>query len=85
MTSDESIAARIETLVAEEQQLRRREQADSKDEEQLESDRERLRSLELELDRCWDFLRQRRAKEEYGQDPDEAQARDVDTVKRYLQ
>jgi hypothetical protein len=85
MTSDESIAAHIEDLVAEERELRKREAADSSDEEQLESDRERLRSVEVELDRCWDLLRQRRAREEFGQDPNEARARDADTVERYWQ
>jgi len=85
MTSDESIAARIESLVAEEHQLRGRERADSDDEQQLESDRERLRSVEVELDRCWDLLRQRRAKAEFGQDPGDAQIRDANTVERYWQ
>jgi hypothetical protein len=85
MTSDESIAARIETLVAEEHELRRREEADSTDTDQLESDRQRLQSLEVELDRCWDLLRQRRAREEFGQDPSEARVREADTVERYLQ
>ncbi len=83
--SDESITAHIESLVAEEQQLRRREQTDSKDVEQLEDDQRRLEAVQTELDRCWDLLRQRRAREEFGQDPDEAQARDPDTVERYLQ
>jgi hypothetical protein len=83
--SDESIAARIERLVGEEQDLRRREQADSTDAEALEGDRERLRSLAVELDRCWDLLRQRRGREEFGQDPDQASARDPGTVERYLQ
>ena len=83
--SDESITARIERLVAEEHKLRQREEGDRKDEEQLESDQERLRAVEVELDRCWDLLRQRRAREEFGQDPDDAQVRDADTVARYLQ
>jgi hypothetical protein len=83
--SDESIAARIESLVSEEQRLRRREQLDSKDEEQLEADQQRLREVEVELDRCWDLLRQRRAREEFGQDPDDAEVRDANTVERYLQ
>jgi hypothetical protein len=83
--SDESIAARIERLVAEEHELRQREASDRDNDEQLESDQQRLRAVEVELDRCWDLLRQRRAKEEFGQDPDEAQARDPDTVERYLQ
>lgn len=83
--SDQSIAARIESLVAEEHQLRSREETDRKDDEQLETDQQRLRAVEVELDRCWDLLRQRRAREEFGRDPDEAQARDTDTVERYLQ
>lgn len=83
--SDESIAARIENLVAEEHHLQQREASDRKDEAQLDADQERLRAVEVELDRCWDLLRQRRAREEFGQDPDEAQVRDADTVDRYLQ
>jgi hypothetical protein len=83
--SDESIAARIERLVAEEHDLRRREEADTKAAEQFEGDRERLEAVQIELDRCWDLLRQRRARKEFGQDPDEAQVRDADTVERYLQ
>ncbi|HTX32199.1 MAG TPA: DUF2630 family protein [Solirubrobacteraceae bacterium] len=82
---DQSITARIESLVAEEHQLQHREQADSTDEGRLEADRERLRDVQVELDRCWDLLRQRRAREEFGQDPNEAQARDADTVERYWQ
>jgi hypothetical protein len=83
--SDESIAARIERLVREEQDLRRREQKDSPDADALAGDRERLRRVEVELDRCWDLLRQRRAREEFGLDPDEAEARSADTVERYKQ
>jgi Protein of unknown function (DUF2630) len=83
--SDESIAARIDRLVSEEQELRRREQGDRDDAERLEADQQRLRAVEVELDRCWDLLRQRRARAEFGQDPDEAEARDADTVERYLQ
>jgi hypothetical protein len=83
--NDESIAARIESLVAEEHGLRSREQADTLEPEALETDRARLRSVEIELDRCWDLLRQRRAFREAGADPDEAQVRDADTVERYLQ
>jgi hypothetical protein len=83
--SDESIAARIESLVAEEHALRRREEADSEDTEQLDADQQRLRAVAIELDRCWDLLRQRRAREEFGKDPDEAQVRGADTVERYLQ
>lgn len=83
--SDESIAARIERLVAEEHQLLGREQTDTKDEDRLEADQERLRAVGIELDRCWDLLRQRRALRDAGGDPDEAHVRDADTVERYLQ
>ena len=83
--SDESIAARIERLVDEEHGLRNREQADAADDDALDTDRERLRSVEVELDRCWDLLRQRRALREAGADPDEAEARDAGTVEGYQQ
>ena len=83
--SDESIADHIERLVNEEQQLRHREESDRRDADALEADQQRLRDVEIDLDRCWDLLRQRRAKEEFGQDPDEAQVRDASTVERYWQ
>ena len=83
--SDESIAARIEGLVAEEHQLRHRQESDSHDPQALEDDQQRLEAVQVELDRCWDLLRQRRAREEFGQDPDDAQVRDADTVERYQQ
>jgi hypothetical protein len=83
--TDESIAARIERLVAEEHELQGREAADSKNVELLEEDKHRLRAVEVELDRCWDLLRQRRALREAGGDPEDAHVRDADTVERYLQ
>ena len=81
--SDEQVTARIERLVQEEHELRNREQADS--DEALEADAQRLRAIELELDVCWDLLRQRRALRDAGASPEEAKARDTDTVERYLQ
>ena len=83
--SDASIAARIEQLVAEEHELRGAEEIDSSDVDRLEADQERLRALEVELDRCWDLLRQRRAIRDAGGNPDDAQVRSADTVERYLQ
>jgi uncharacterized protein DUF2630 len=83
--SDETITARIERLVNEEEQLRGREQTDRADPDALEGERERLREVEVELDRCWDLLRQRRALRDAGADPDRAEARDADTVERYQQ
>jgi hypothetical protein len=83
--SDEDVAARIEGLVSEEQELRRREQSDSGDSERLESDGRRLEAVEVALDRCWDLLRQRRALRDAGSSPDGASARDPSTVEHYLQ
>jgi hypothetical protein len=83
--SDESIAGRIEALVSEEHALRSKERTDSYDEDALAADRDRLNAVEVELDRCWDLLRQRRALREAGADPDEATVRDAETVERYLQ
>ncbi|HEY2869000.1 MAG TPA: DUF2630 family protein, partial [Gaiellales bacterium] len=52
----------------------------------LESgDHARLEEIRVSLDRCWDLLRQRRAKREFGLDPDEAKARSADTVEHYRQ
>jgi hypothetical protein len=82
--SNESVSARIEKLVAEEHDLRR-EQADRPDAEALEADTDRLREVEVPLDRCWDLLRQRRAKDEFGLNPDEADVRSADTVEHYEQ
>ena len=83
--SDESILARIEQLVSEEHALQTREQADSESDEALDDDRARLERVSIELDRCWDLLRQRRARRDAGQDPDEAAVRDATTVEKYWQ
>lgn len=50
-----------------------------------DAERERLASIEESLDQCWDLLRQRRARREYGEDPDQATARDPSAVEGYLQ
>lgn len=83
--NDESIASRIERLVEEEHALQSREQHDSADPAALEQDAGRLREVEVELDRCWDLLRQRRALRETGGDPADASPRDAETVEHYLQ
>ena len=78
---DSSVQGKIEELVEEEQTLLR-----STEEQGPDADKhQRLEQVKVELDRCWDLLRQRRAREEFGQDPDQAQTRDADTVERYLQ
>jgi hypothetical protein len=81
----ETIADHIERLVAEEHELRHREQDDSADDAALAADRDRLQAVQVELDRCWDLLRRRRAVRESGGDPDAAEARDAGTVEGDLQ
>ena len=83
--TDESISDRIERLVAEEHDLRDREQAERENDEALSADRARLSEVAVELDRCWDLLRQRRALRSVGADPADASVRDANTVERYLQ
>jgi hypothetical protein len=48
-------------------------------------DLEALRQVEESLDQCWDLLRQRDAKRDYGDDPESAKARPVSEVEGYLQ
>lgn len=74
------IHGRIEDLVSEEHSLWEREAAG----EATDADRQRLDSLQVTLDRCWDLLRQRRALRSAGRNPDDARMRDADTVERYL-
>jgi len=45
----------------------------------------RLQDLEVQLDQCWDLLRQRRARRGAGLDPDSASARDATVVEHYQQ
>ena len=45
-----------------------------------DGDRQRLRTLEVELDQCWDLLRQRRARREFASDPNDARVRPPEIV-----
>ena len=45
----------------------------------------RLEAVNVQLDQCWDLLRQRRAHRNAGQDPDEANARSARIVEGYRQ
>jgi len=82
MTDDAGIHARITALIATEKELRERlgRGEISEDEEHTQ-----LREAEVELDQAWDLLRQRQARREFGQDPEDAQARSASTVERYLE
>jgi hypothetical protein len=72
---DAELIKRINELVAEEEKLQ----------ETPHHDPARVRELEVMLDQCFDLLRQRRAKREFGLDPDGATPRDPKTVEGYQQ
>jgi hypothetical protein len=74
MATDEDIYARIKSLVDEEHSLSGSTDASV-----------RRQQLEVQLDQCWDLLRQRQARREYGGDAAEAHARPADEVEGYLQ
>ncbi len=46
---------------------------------------ERLRTIEVALDQCWDLLRPRGARRTAGQDPDQAHQRPAPVVEGYQQ
>ena len=79
---DGQILQRIDSLVAEEHDLRSRRLAGEVD---SDTERERLRALEATLDQCWDLLRRRRAQRDAGGDPDLAEPADAGQVEGYLQ
>jgi hypothetical protein len=79
--TDDPIFARIDDLVNTERKLRVKLAAG---EISREDEQARLSQIETDLDRCWDLLRQRRAKREFGDDPDDAEARPAGTVEGYL-
>jgi len=79
---DKEIMTRITELIGTEHELRSQLQ---RGELSTEQERERLRSAEEALDQCWDLLRQRRAKREFGESPDGAAARPVSEVEGYRQ
>ena len=72
--ADDDILARISELVAEEHRLSSTQDA-----------ADRRRQIEEQLDQCWDLLRQRQAKREFGDDPDSADARPIPEVEHYQQ
>ena len=75
---DRSVLGHIHQLVKEEERLYA--QGELKEE-----DRVRLGALKVELDQCWDLLRQRRALREFGKNPEEAKVRPADIVENYEQ
>jgi hypothetical protein len=75
---DQSVLGHIDQLVKEEEQLFAKNALS-------EDDRLRLDKIKVELDQCWDLLRQRRALREFGEDPDKAKPRPAKIVENYEQ
>ena len=76
--TDESVRGRIERLVADEHRLYEHGSLD-------EGGRARLHEIKVELDQCWDLLRQRQALRDAGRDPAEARVRPPKVVENYEQ
>ena len=74
--TDQTVLRHIERLVAEEKKLYAK--GAISDEEKARLDR-----INVDLDRCWDLLRQRRALREFGRNPDEAEVRPAKIVENY--
>jgi hypothetical protein len=78
---DTEILSEIKRLVDEEHSL-----LEKAGERELKAEEHaRVRALDLSLEQCWDLLRQRRARREFGQDPADTDVRDATTVERYQQ
>jgi Protein of unknown function (DUF2630) len=76
---DQQVLNRIDQLVREEEELLHRHESDGLDSEE----EARMEELKVQLDKAWDYLRQRRALRQYGENPDEASERDGGTVEDY--
>ena len=73
---DQPVSSYIQRLVEEEHRLPEK-PAQSK------ADRKRLLQVQMELDQCWDLLRQRRALREVGLDPHDAEVRPPEIAENY--
>ncbi|HJZ24799.1 MAG TPA: DUF2630 family protein, partial [Streptosporangiaceae bacterium] len=71
---DKEILAHIDDLIKTEHTLREQLAAGQLS---TAAEREQLKAAEEALDQCWDLLRQRRARREFGEDPAGAQVRPV--------
>jgi hypothetical protein len=78
---DVDVVRRINELTDEEHRLERAHAGDPLSDDELA----RLREVEVALDQCWDLLRQRRARRETGQNPDDAAVRPANVVEGYEQ
>jgi Protein of unknown function (DUF2630) len=79
--TDQPVLSHIQELVKEEHRLYEQgERVTLSD-----TDRQKLTKVQVELDQCWDLLRQRRALRGAGLDPDMAQVRSAQVVEKYEQ
>ena len=74
---DQSVLTHIQRLAAEEHGLFEKESL-------ADEERKRLADIQVQLDQCWDLLRQRRALRETGGDPSQAHVRPPEVIKKYL-
>jgi Protein of unknown function (DUF2630) len=79
---DKDILHNIDYLIQTEHDLRARLAAGQLT---TQEEQEQLRATEEQLDQCWDLLRQRRARREFGEDPSGTAARPANEVEEYLQ
>lgn len=77
---DADLIGRISRLIDEEHLIER-----STDHLRTHNERVRLQQIEAALDQCWDLLRQRRARQRAGRDPNEAIERPAVVVESYEQ
>jgi hypothetical protein len=75
--NDASVLAHIQSLVEEEHRL-------FDHQRRTDEETRRLASLQTQLDKYWDLLRQRRALREFGDEPSKARARDASVVEKYI-
>src|SRR5262245_28532464 len=74
--TDQSVLKTIQELAAEEHHIYEQEAF-------TDAEKKRLARINLELDQCWDLLRQRQALRDAGRDPKQARTRAADVVERY--
>jgi hypothetical protein len=78
---DQQVLDRIDQLVKEEETLLHRHEGEGLGDDE----HARLEELRVQLDKAYDYLRQRRALRRAGDDPDDASMRDGGTVESYEQ
>jgi hypothetical protein len=78
---DSQILNSINKLVEEEHELMKQAEGGQLD----ETGHARMHEVEIKLDQCWDLLRQRRARREFGLNPEEAKVREENIVEHYQQ